>query len=430
MSVLINKMNTLACSICYNLLDEYKNIPLLFKNCGHSFCKNCISEIIKPFTGKKKAMVNCPNCRSKQSFNGLSTHLEEEFPRNYLYLATFAEKSHQKTESETLPSSTPAQFLCVDPNCMSTDTAPFNLDNPDHIACDPKYQINVLQIEQLLDFKVPNFELDFDVISLKTNIKRQLKNLRNMMLSMTEACHEQLREEVKYIEKAKMEVEYFLRNKKIFQIEKTINSDKISVSLKNYDSLKKFARQNSLELNSVFNEKIKEISQINLQSIISRNLYEFKEFNSNVFVKNRDTFERLRGIQSKIFHDFFLSDWTSELNFSFQGAIESVKTQVSAWRPKFDEIEMVNLQTQDKVKIMGICQDAFRQPQIGFKSVEEFIKKRLNENEKRGNWSVVFSHKTFPNLENPKVCSAVFMCANFYIGVWLKKDRKIIFKFA
>lgn len=40
-------MNNLTCPYCKISYDSSQRLPLLFTQCGHSFCKQCIQELIE-----------------------------------------------------------------------------------------------------------------------------------------------------------------------------------------------------------------------------------------------------------------------------------------------------------------------------------------------------------------------------------------------
>ena len=47
----------MECTNCYEFFNEDKNIPLNLE-CGHTFCKDCIKEILK-----NCLKLECPICR-------------------------------------------------------------------------------------------------------------------------------------------------------------------------------------------------------------------------------------------------------------------------------------------------------------------------------------------------------------------------------
>lgn len=63
---------TSTCKICFNNYDENNYLPKILPNCGHTFCKKCLSSILN-----ENFRLPCPVCRYvyKQSVDQLPTNL-------------------------------------------------------------------------------------------------------------------------------------------------------------------------------------------------------------------------------------------------------------------------------------------------------------------------------------------------------------------
>jgi len=67
----------LACEICYHLYNTSDRLPLILKECGHTFCSPCILNQLK----KEKTKIVCPACRKTTSAKKIS-----DFPKNFLVI--------------------------------------------------------------------------------------------------------------------------------------------------------------------------------------------------------------------------------------------------------------------------------------------------------------------------------------------------------
>jgi hypothetical protein len=320
-------------------------------------------------------------------------------------------------------------MACLDQNCQGGENSWYIVDMSKHGQCKQELIVEIDKIDEKLDFNVPDLSTDFNLFNLKNNIKRQIKKLKSATMSMAEACDEKLKEEVKFIDKAKNDNEYFLRNLKLFHIKRNNETKIISVSLRNWDDIKRFANRNELEFNSVLNETIENLTRQNLHSIITRNLTELQKFNSNVFSKYRSLFERIRQIQPVILSNLFLSDLKNQIPFSFNEAFESINSQVLMFKPKFECVNLRDVNGGLKETILSSIKSAFRQTQISFKSIEQFIVKDLQMRcRDKTDWEVKFVYFNFPKIDEKNKNYEIFMCNNFYISVGFKTP-KTLFKF-
>lgn len=92
------------CPICFAPYDEEDRLPLLFKECGHTFCRECILNFTKD---KRLTSINCFACRRASSLAEGDLELSQ-FPVNYAILGIL-------TESAIPLSDTPAEVVEVCP---------------------------------------------------------------------------------------------------------------------------------------------------------------------------------------------------------------------------------------------------------------------------------------------------------------------------
>jgi len=68
-------MKVPCCSVCQNRYDEEERVPLLL-NCGHGFCKDCLS---KMFSSSLDNSLSCPRCRHVTIVGNSVTALRKNF---------------------------------------------------------------------------------------------------------------------------------------------------------------------------------------------------------------------------------------------------------------------------------------------------------------------------------------------------------------
>ena len=88
-------MDDLICTICNEFYNSKEKKPRLFPNCGHTFCSDCITHLIK----KNKKEIFCPEDDTKCEF--YREHLGiEAFPVNFA-LQKLLENSNKKKELDS-----------------------------------------------------------------------------------------------------------------------------------------------------------------------------------------------------------------------------------------------------------------------------------------------------------------------------------------
>ena len=146
-------------------------------------------------------------------------------------------------------------------------------------------------------------------------------------------------------------------------------------------------------------------------------------FNSSLLTKHRETFQKIKLIQPKILTDLILSDWKMDLPFSFSESILSIKAHVSNFKPRFEDVSSKNLTGNSKTIIIKVISEAFKQTNINFKNVEDYIKNHVSSRLYQCEVQVAFLHDNFPKIIENEQQYAVFMCNGFFIGISWKQEK-------
>lgn len=410
-------MNKLNCPICYCRLNEFENIPLTFKNCGHSCCKLCLQELIKPMANKKKASISCPFCRTKQTFKGNLTTIEDEFPRNYLVLAGFELPTEKKTAQKVYESIL-TNFVCFDQNCKSSEKNNMFSEKVQHANCQSEFIINFDHFDSKLEFLTPNFIIDFNPDELKNKVKRQLKQFENCVFSIIDACNEKVREEVNFLEKAKQDYGFFLDKKYLFNFEKMPQTNKLKISLKNQDKIEQFMKKNAFEFGLLFEEKIRELSHYHLTSTITGNANIFERFEANLFVTNQDLIAKMKEINWQILNNLLLKDWKPDIPFSFESSFESIRNHLCGFKSNFKVVESNNFSERLQISVRKAIFKAFHQSKITYKTVENIISKEMNNGLEKESWKTSFNFDVFPIYDKHVSSFSTFECEKFYLSIF------------
>lgn len=106
------KIRVPSCSICHTPYDDDSHAPLLLQ-CGHSFCKHCLSHVFSSSSATPKHTLPCPKCRHVSTIGNSVLSL----PKNYSLLPILSSSSDDVTddedsESELAPPAQPRSACC------------------------------------------------------------------------------------------------------------------------------------------------------------------------------------------------------------------------------------------------------------------------------------------------------------------------------
>lgn len=172
------KYKALVCPVCFSAFDEKDKMPLLMKECGHTFCKDCIG---KHLGDKGLSSIKCFSCRRESSLSENDLEMSQ-FPINYAILGTLTETEVAQSVEAEKPSDVcnkhllPATLICLDSHTTS-DRIPIcaKCALQFHKNCNETAVVEITRLKEKTCF-VP---LELEVTALRTKLKNSIENNLN-----------------------------------------------------------------------------------------------------------------------------------------------------------------------------------------------------------------------------------------------------------
>lgn len=200
-----NLIQNCTCIICMNPFDESSHCPLLMKDCGHTFCKECIATHLT--ANPSSSIIKCFSCRHQSQIDPNDLSLAQ-FRTNYTVLGFIQQNVSELKEpqKETPPNlctrhSLPMNLICVDlQNCKNRNPICVKCALQSHKSCSEKL---ILEVDKLksVTFVVPILiDTEFQRQKIKENISQKLDEIKNRQNMFVDAAFDAIAREIAFID--------------------------------------------------------------------------------------------------------------------------------------------------------------------------------------------------------------------------------------
>ena len=199
------------CNICYQQFDDQNRCPFIFKNCGHTFCKNCINNLITKFEKNNLCALDCPICKKTTDIFLRNKAFETQFIKNFSILDAIV-----KTKSISECTHPNKSFICLSENCINSNYCCNKCILKWHKNCDTRNFKNANTKKSAFEkaAKIYGlFELEENKIKLQKKVDLFWESLNNFVASFNQKFNKLMAEfsSAKYFE-AKNEKDFFCQN--------------------------------------------------------------------------------------------------------------------------------------------------------------------------------------------------------------------------
>lgn len=363
------------CTICTEDYDLATRYPLLFSQCGHSFCKACLTLISEVTIKTKTKTIKCPACRIDQPFDIGKPKLDDNFLKNYA-LANLLEMStedHECTHKDH-------KYVCLDMNCSHKNTCCFECVSIVHKNCNDDFIEKVKDvIFQKSNEKIPivNFDLDF----VKSWVKIECDEYCKMVCAIVEETHKKVEEEIVWTQNLLDKSDSFLIHPKhFFEVSKIRDhSYKIGINFKKWDALSDTA-ESARNKFILFSDEIRNSLQIKIVEIIR----DFSEFNIFKDLNSREFKTELAKKKNQLMHFPLPAEMKPLLPFKFANHFNRITEFTKNNKVIFVDKKCINKNEKRETVLQEILNEQFKTGFLSLLDLESSIscqlKNKLNEN--------------------------------------------------
>lgn len=359
------------CSICFEEFDEKEKFPHTIKNCGHSFCKECILSMMNMAQKEGRNQIKCPRCFKFQQFAENVSELEKSFPKNFL----FSDFDYFKVYQLENCTHKKKEYFCIDQDCLRKTRSCLDCWRNFHDTCDEKLTGKVSQIKVDFSQNLKEVDSSFDLEKIKNTIRAKVKELEDVLINMVEEFQKVLQKEIGQVSSKFKNIDDLKKSDSRFSIHQIEEEEfKFEIKINSWTHLERLSTsmKNYVEID-FFRDFWESFSSFNL-----KNLRTWKKLEQDDFRTLEEFFKKYETGHPKFVSSVLFGGFQGQSPFEFHKFFKEAEKYEKVNTIPFIVVDSKNIHENTVEFFENIIFNHLNGQNLSFEAIEDGIKREID----------------------------------------------------
>lgn len=366
-------MEVPECIICFEKFDLLEKTPMILKNCGHSFCRECSQILFTRARNSHQRHLDCAICKKRQDLSSFfSNSFEETFTKNFVMVDALTENPQISECAHFEP-----KYICLANDCSKSAKCCWKCLASMHHNCDENWIEKTAKVKIEADWQQDQLTLKvFNAQKTKLEIRRKMDHFCLMLESIADYFQNSLQQQMESARRICQTGDFPSNTKRDFEITRIC---KASYKLTLKDEKIEEWEEASRKISKSLEKDVFELWEKSLTDLILKNTKSFEKIDPFESRKNESTLKMMNEWSRPLLSNLQLANFTIHFPFDFGSFLTEANKHMTSQVYSFSSsLSSVFDQTELK-QVEIIVSEVLNSREKSVANFEDEIKKKCED---------------------------------------------------